>query len=83
MSEERAIDGEVQTRRRAIRALPSVVWTSPVAAVLMSISIYVNGYRLNVSADIAERFLIDKVVQGKAQLDRVGEWLETHMEAIE
>lgn len=38
-----------------------------------------NGYRLSVGADEAERFLIEEVIGGAATVERITEWLESHM----
>jgi hypothetical protein len=41
-----------------------------------------NGYRVVVSMPTAERFLIDDVIVGKAEIDLIGQWLEQHMQAV-
>jgi death-on-curing protein len=38
-----------------------------------------NGYRVRVSADEAERFLIDQVIVGHAELAAIAGWIETYM----
>jgi len=38
-----------------------------------------NGYRVSVSADEAERFLIDQVIVGRAEHSVIAQWLETRM----
>lgn len=38
-----------------------------------------NGYRLQVDADEAERFLIDEVIQGRADVPTIATWLERFM----
>ena len=40
-----------------------------------------NGYRLEVGADEAERFLIEEVIQGRADVPRIATWLERFMRA--
>jgi death-on-curing protein len=41
-----------------------------------------NGYRVRVSADDAERFLIEQVIVGHAELPAIAGWLETYMRAV-
>jgi death-on-curing protein len=41
-----------------------------------------NGYRVRVSADEAERFLIDQVIVGHAELAAIAGWLERHMHPV-
>lgn len=38
-----------------------------------------NGFRVQVSTDIAERFLIDQVIVARAELPVIASWLERHM----
>ncbi len=45
------------------------------AAVFLSM----NGYRLVVSADDGEHFIIQKVINGKVELEVIAGWLESHM----
>jgi death on curing protein len=41
-----------------------------------------NGYRVRVSADEAERFLIKQVIVGHAELAAIARWLEKYMRAV-
>jgi death-on-curing protein len=41
-----------------------------------------NGYRVSVGADEAERFLIDQVIVGRAELQALAMWLEKRMRAV-
>ena len=41
-----------------------------------------NGYRVRVSADDAERFLIDRVIVGRAEIAAIAGWLEQRMRAV-
>lgn len=41
-----------------------------------------NGFRVVVSADDAERFLIDQVIVGRAELPVIAAWLELRMRAV-
>jgi death-on-curing protein len=52
-----------------------VAWASSMVFLRM------NGYRVSVSADDAERFLIDQVIVGHAQIPAIAGWLEKHMRA--
>lgn len=53
-----------------------VAWASSLVFLRM------NGYRVKVSADDAERFLIDQVIVGHAELAAIAGWLERHMHAV-
>jgi death-on-curing protein len=52
-----------------------VAWASSLVFLRM------NGYRVSVSADEAECFLIDQVIVGRAELAVIAAWLERHMRA--
>lgn len=52
-----------------------VAWASSMIFLRM------NGYRVSVSADDAERFLIDQVIMGCAEIAAIAGWLERHMRA--
>lgn len=41
-----------------------------------------NGYRVRIGADDAERFLIDQVITQRAQIAPTAEWLERSMHAV-
>ena len=41
-----------------------------------------NGYRVSIGADEAERFLIDQVIVGRAELEAIATWLEQRMRAV-
>lgn len=41
-----------------------------------------NGYRVRVSADDAERFLIDRVITQRAEIAPIAQWLEQSMQAV-
>jgi death-on-curing protein len=38
-----------------------------------------NGYRLAVDADEAERFLVDRVIVGRIELDPIAVWIERYV----
>ncbi len=50
-----------------------VAWASSMVFLRM------NGYRVRVSADDAERFLIDQVIMGRAEIATIARWLERYM----
>lgn len=50
-----------------------------VAFALTAIFLRMNGYRIEVSAEAGEAFLIGKVIEGKAGLPEITGWLEEHM----
>jgi death-on-curing protein len=41
-----------------------------------------NGYRVRVDAEVAERFLIDQVIVARAEVAGIAGWLEKHMHAL-
>lgn len=41
-----------------------------------------NGYGVRVSADAAERFLVEQVIVARADLATCAAWLERHMHAV-
>jgi death on curing protein len=41
-----------------------------------------NGYRVSIGAEEAERFLIDQVIVGRAELEAIAMWLEKRMRAV-
>jgi death on curing protein len=53
-----------------------VAWASSLVFLRM------NGYRVRVSADDAERFLIEQVIVGHAELPAIAAWVEKHMRAV-
>lgn len=53
-----------------------VAWASSMVFLRM------NGYRVRVSADEAERFLLDQVIVGRAELAVIASWLEPRMLAV-
>jgi death-on-curing protein len=50
-----------------------------VAFALTAVFLHLNGYRLVVGADAAERFLIDRVIVAKAELEQIAAWIEKHL----
>ena len=50
-----------------------------VAFACTAVFLRMNGYRLSVGADEAERFLIEEVIGAAATAERIAEWLEKHM----
>ena len=53
-----------------------------VAFALTAVFLHLNGYRLVVGAAAAERFLIDRVIVAKAELELIAAWVEKHMRKI-
>jgi len=53
-----------------------------VAFATTAIFLRLNGYRLEVAAGPAERFLVDEIIVADAPVDRIAAWLESHMKAI-
>jgi death-on-curing protein len=50
-----------------------------VAFALTAIFLRMNGYRLPVNAAEGERFLIRRVIEGRADLEEITGWIESHM----
>jgi hypothetical protein len=40
------------------------------------------GVRKSSSRNVAERFLIDQTIMGRAELGAIASWLEEHMRAV-
>jgi death-on-curing protein len=53
-----------------------VAWASSMVFLRM------NGYRVSVSADDAERYLIEQVIVGDAAIAAIAGWLERHMRGV-
>jgi len=53
-----------------------------VAFASMAIFVRLNGFALRATADDAEAFLIDEVIQGRAPLARITTWIEEHLELL-
>lgn len=51
------------------------------AFALPAVFLRLNGYRLDVTADEAERFLVDEVIVAHAGVDVIAAWLAAHMVA--
>jgi len=49
-----------------------------VAFAITAVFLHLNGHRLVVGADAAERFLIDRVIVAKAEIDEIAAWVEKH-----
>ncbi|MCH2535495.1 MAG: type II toxin-antitoxin system death-on-curing family toxin [Bdellovibrionales bacterium] len=50
-----------------------------VAFACTAIFLRINGYKLKVSADDGESFIIQKIIKQKADIKTITEWLESHM----
>ena len=50
-----------------------------VAFALTAIFLRMNGYRFPVSASDGEAFLIRRVIEGRADLEEITGWIESHM----
>ena len=46
----------------------------------MAIFVRLNGFALRATADDAEAFVIDEVIQGRPPLARIATWIEEHLE---
>ena len=53
-----------------------------VAFASTAIFLRMNGYRLVVSADDGESFLIEQVIQERLAIDGIASWLETYMRKV-
>ena len=61
---------------------PFVDGNKRVAFATTAIFLRMNGFRLKVDADNGESFLIKQVIQNKAEIEEISEWLEKHMKAV-
>lgn len=50
-----------------------------VAFASIAIFLRLNGFDLRVTADDAEAFLVDEVIQARAPLARIADWVEQHI----
>lgn len=50
-----------------------------VAWALACVFLRLNGYVVIVTADDAERFLVDRVITAHAEVGEIGHWFESHM----
>ena len=46
---------------------------------LTAVFLKLNGYNLKVKADIAETFIVNQIIKGKADVKKISQWLENHM----
>jgi death-on-curing protein len=53
-----------------------------VAFAATAVFLRMNGYKLAVDADEAERFLIDDVIKGHAEVAVISDWLERFLVAV-
>ena len=53
-----------------------------VAFALTAVFLRMNGYRLIVTTDNAEHFVIDRLISQHATLDEIEQWLTEHMQAV-
>jgi len=53
-----------------------------VAFASAAVFLRLNGFRLVVAAEPAERFLIDRVIVGHAELTEIANWIEEHLVAV-
>jgi len=51
-----------------------------VAFAICAIFLRLNGCHLRVGPEAAERFLIDRLIVGKAELSEISAWIEEHIE---
>jgi death-on-curing protein len=49
---------------------------------LTAVFLRTNGFKLTVTADDGETFLIDQVIRAKVELQPIADWLEKHMTEI-
>jgi len=54
-----------------------------VAFALTAVFLHMNGYRLAVGVTAAERFLSQRVIVGKAELEVIATWVEKHLRGLE
>jgi len=61
---------------------PFVDGNKRVAFALTAVFLRMNGYRLIVTADVAERFVIDELIGGHASIDSVADWISRHIAMV-
>ncbi len=60
---------------------PFIDGNKRVAIALTFVFIQLNGMHVKVSADEAERFLIERIISGSASVEEITEWIERHTAA--
>lgn len=53
-----------------------------VAFATTAIFLRMNGYRLKMNPDLGEKFLIERVIKKKIDIDEIATWLEKQMVAV-
>lgn len=53
-----------------------------VAFAATAIFLRMNGYKLKVSADDGESFLIGQIIENKISIDNIADWIERHIQHI-
>jgi death-on-curing protein len=53
-----------------------------VAFAATAVFLHMNGYKLVVDANEAERFLIDDIIKGRAEVAVISDWLERFLVAV-
>ena len=61
---------------------PFIDGNKRVAFASTAIFLRMNNYRLKVSPDNGESFIIEQVIQKKADISILADWLEKHMQAV-
>ena len=62
---------------------PFVDGNKRVAFAVTAVFLRMNGYRLLVDADSGEEFMIETVIKNRADLDKIANWIEEHIQAVE
>jgi death-on-curing protein len=60
---------------------PFIDGNKRVAFATTAIFLRMNGFRLKVTADDGESFLLDRGIQGRAPIEEISQWIERHMVA--
>ena len=58
---------------------PFVDGNKTMAFALTAVFVSMNGYRIVAKADEIETFLVEEVIESKAELDAIAAWIEQHL----
>ncbi|MNU09393.1 Toxin Doc [compost metagenome] len=53
-----------------------------VSFALTAVFLRINGYKLIVSADDGETFMIEELIGKKISIEEIADWLEEHMHSV-
>ncbi|MNL55298.1 Toxin Doc [compost metagenome] len=61
---------------------PFVDGNKRVSFALTAVFLRINGYKLTVSADAGESFMIEELIGKKISIEEIADWLEKHIHSV-